>query len=616
MMKKENRKVLTFVFLTALVFLWVGAESPAGEGAKLRVGVSAVVYQGGVKALGTAEAAQKSIVERLVQNERLEVVKINPKQITRLKSDLLKEKVRLPQPVSSQTDILLVAGVWLHGETLEVRLFFVLSETGQVIKTVRLWEKKDVSIYKEIEEEAAGGIGEFLKLVEATAPSPTETVEKRRARGVGVAVIKDGNVLLAKRGALALAQRDAAERALGASVELTAVPSQELRTIVAKLEAQIQNVKILAEMMEGGLYIIEIEADVVIPQELLKLYPPPAPPEPTGMKPAVQIFPKGSINWETGIIKAKGYGKPTGDTPVDVESAKRAARVDAYATAMEIISGINFDPDKKTQEYLDSQPMRAYRLRGIVQGAEVTDTRKTGDGNYEVTISTPIWGLKGVSVVFSDLLPAQPAPKEEPIPDPEPAEENVTGLIIDARGLSLMPAMFPVVVDEDGNVVYGAGQVKPEIILQRGVAAYTTGEPAGSSGARLGPHPVRVEALRLSPYPLQVASSSKAFSWLPARGSLFIARLFMVAQTAQTALRQGAQPVTVTAVQASGQQNARVVISNSSASKIKRTNKKKNYLGEARVVIITDSMVGATEGKRKFKNEGKNTAGLFRNALF
>jgi hypothetical protein len=80
----------------------------------------------------------------------------------------------------------------------------------------------------------------------------------------------------------------------------------------------------------------------------------------------------------------------------------------------------------------------------------------------------------------------------------------------------------------------------------------------------------------------------------------------MLTQTAQTALRQGTQPVTVTAVQASGQQKARVVVSNSSAAKIKRTNKKKNYLGEARVVIITDSMVGATEGKKKFRNE-RNT---------
>lgn len=607
----KSIRTVFLVVLSGFIVLWLGAKSTAGEGAKLRVGVSYVVYQGGAKAIEIAREARESIVERLSQGGRVEVVNISPKQIINLKSELLKENVRLPKSLSSQIDILLVSGVWLHGEVLEIRLFFVLSDTGQVIKSVRVWEKKDVSIYKEIGEEAVKGIEEFLNLVESTAPSLTETVEKRRARGVGVVAIKDGNVLLAKRGALAVAQRDAVERALGATVELTVIPAENLRAIVAKLEAQIQNVKIITEMMEGELYIVEIEADVIIPQDVIKEYPAPVPPEPTGMKPAIQIFPQGSINWETGILTAKGYGKLTGNTPADVESAKRAGKVDAYASALEIISGINFDADTKTKEYLDAQPVRAYRLRGIVQGAEITDTRKMEDGTYEVSIRAPLWGMKGVSVVFSDLFSAQPAAKEEPLPEPEPGEENTTGLIIDARGLSLMPAMFPVVVDEDGNVVYGAGQVKPEVILQRGVAAYTTGEPAGSSSARVGPNPLKVEALGLSYPSLQVASSSQVLSWLPMRSSSFISRLFMLAQSAQTALRQGAQPVTVTALQASGQQKARVVVSSSSAAKIKRTNKKKNYLGEAKVVIITDSMVGATEGKMKFKNERKNTAKLF-----
>ena len=74
----------------------------------------------------------------------------------------------------------------------------------------------------------------------------------------------------------------------------------------------------------------------------------------------------------------------------------------------------------------------------------------------------------------------------------------------------------------------------------------------------------------------------------------------LVADATQEAVpRQGTQPTRVVATLATGQQRVRVVVPNPGATQVRRTNARTNYLGEARVVIITDTMVGATEGRRR-----------------
>ena len=66
---------------------------------------------------------------------------------------------------------------------------------------------------------------------------------------------------------------------------------------------------------------------------------------------------------------------------------------------------------------------------------------------------------------------------------------------------------------------------------------------------------------------------------------------------AKVVLRQGNNPATVKAAEASGKRKAMVVIPNKSAQLVNESAKRSNYLAQGRVVIIIDSMVGATEGR-------------------
>jgi hypothetical protein len=71
-----------------------------------------------------------------------------------------------------------------------------------------------------------------------------------------------------------------------------------------------------------------------------------------------------------------------------------------------------------------------------------------------------------------------------------------TGLIIDARGVDLRPAMAPKILDEQGNEVYGTGYVDREYAVQIGVVGYEKDLNRARSNERVTNNPMVVKALK------------------------------------------------------------------------------------------------------------------------
>ena len=73
-----------------------------------------------------------------------------------------------------------------------------------------------------------------------------------------------------------------------------------------------------------------------------------------------------------------------------------------------------------------------------------------------------------------------------------------TGLIIDARGLGLRPALAPQVFDEKGEIVYGQRQVDREWLLKFGMASYSRDLADARANDRVGDNPMVVSAKEVS----------------------------------------------------------------------------------------------------------------------
>jgi hypothetical protein len=80
-----------------------------------------------------------------------------------------------------------------------------------------------------------------------------------------------------------------------------------------------------------------------------------------------------------------------------------------------------------------------------------------------------------------------------PVTNVYPGEYS--GIVIDASGLDMNPALYPNIVTEDGKLVYGAQFLDPEYALMNGVSTYVRSlEEAKNLGA--GDSPFIVKALK------------------------------------------------------------------------------------------------------------------------
>ncbi len=378
--------------------------------------------------------------------------------------------------------------------------------------------------------------------------------------------------------ALSLAKRDAAERALGASVSLTSLPDQ--RRVLSQLEGTmtyrvLQEGEEKGEGGEGGSWTVRILATVFVPREVLEAHPlsPEERELGSGFRPLVEEFPDGLIDWQEGYLLAYGHGRPPAglDAAVAAMAARRAAVVDAQARALELVAGVRADAERRTRDLTGKDPELRLQLEGRVREAEVVRVEQ-GDP-CRVVLKVPLTGVSGVSVLLHDaVVPPGPAPPAQGR-GPE-AVEGHTGLLVDARGTGVRPALFPRILDRDGTLIYSVESVERDAFLLRGVAGYALAEPEGRE--RAGENPLVV-----------VASAGDDF--LP----------LLVAEgpgKKERRKRQGENPLQVRGLHSSGALRANLVIGAEDARRIAGDPALARLLKESRVIVLTDPAVGGSEG--------------------
>ena len=171
------------------------------------------------------------------------------------------------------------------------------------------------------------------------------------------------------------------------------------------------------------------------------------------------------VDWERMVIRASGSGAPDLNAPniaVARLGAERAARLDAMRNILETLQGVRVTTDSTAGGVMDSDSAVKARVEGILRNFEVVDTRYYADGGVEVDVEMSLVGQLAQS-----LLP--PGPTETPSTE---GEVSHSGVIVDATGMEMSPALAPRILDERGNEIYGSRMVSPEAVVSRGVVAY------------------------------------------------------------------------------------------------------------------------------------------------
>jgi hypothetical protein len=220
----------------------------------------------------------------------------------------------------------------------------------------------------------------------------------------------------------------------------------------------------------------------------------------------IQTFTAGEVNWGTGKIMATGFSEPAqkkADGQAIRNEALPAARQKAVNILAGLIGGLRLSGARTVADKMDTEPAIAEKVREMVLSAPVVRQKFLSDGAAEITLEMSIYGGFAQLILPEDIRHIEAIQPVNPMPDKTgPALKTsgggipAGGLVIDARGLGITPAMVFTVLDENGKPAYGSAYVSREYAVQWGMAAYIQKVPAGKDFTRVAPGPLIIKGLR------------------------------------------------------------------------------------------------------------------------
>jgi hypothetical protein len=210
-----------------------------------------------------------------------------------------------------------------------------------------------------------------------------------------------------------------------------------------------------------------------------------------------QKFPSGGIiDWTELVIRETGTGFPNPNLPISAQrsAATEAAKKDAENKLYELIKNINLNSQNTIEYYLTSNDSLVMEIKNRLQNIKVIDIRYKNNGAVEIEAEVPL------SFIFKTVLPPPLLypPEATEVPDSSevtPASGIYTGLILDARGLDIYPALYPEIYDEKNHLVYGIKQVHLNNIYQWGITCYERSLERARANKRITNNPLIIKAI-------------------------------------------------------------------------------------------------------------------------
>lgn len=235
------------------------------------------------------------------------------------------------------------------------------------------------------------------------------------------------------------------------------------------------------------------------------------------LAPGAQAF-QGYVRTQGNATIAWGDGSLSVAEPLEVAEdafdpdhasaiAVRKAATSARKQLLDTILGIRIDARSTIGAYLADNDELAAALRGLVQNSPL-ERPSALEGPAEVRVSESLRGelaqyVLPTTMPFQSNIPPRLSTSleqqfMEDAVEPAPAgylPGGYTGLVVDARGLNVTPALAPVIYGQDGEGVYGAFLVSRDAAVRHGIAAYADTVEPGALVERVGDRPLMVKAL-------------------------------------------------------------------------------------------------------------------------
>jgi hypothetical protein len=209
---------------------------------------------------------------------------------------------------------------------------------------------------------------------------------------------------------------------------------------------------------------------------------------------SIEVLDKGTVDWTNGYIEAVGIGEPPPNPLNAAHSravAERNADLAARENLVEVVKQIWVDSKTRVGDTLRGQEVREDDLETLLKKARSVDIAYGEE--VRVTVSMKLAGALADFILPGSILIISTVTQPQ---EPVRKEESFTGLIVDCRGIPLQPAMVPLIVDEEGEVVYGPVVASRDHAAEKGMVSYTRNFSQAKNHLRVAPRPLGVKGIR------------------------------------------------------------------------------------------------------------------------
>ncbi len=209
----------------------------------------------------------------------------------------------------------------------------------------------------------------------------------------------------------------------------------------------------------------------------------------------IELSNKGALDWSNGIIEAAGLGGRPSNPVNDAQAravAERSAETLARKNLLELVLGIRIDSETRVDDCIRAGEISEKDLETLLRNARIVDLSYPRDNEAWVTVTMNLNGVLAGLILPKSILPITAVEQPQPLG----RKESFTGLIVDCRGVSLQPALIPLVADEHGEVVYGPAFVSRDHAAEKGAVSYVRGLASAQIHPRVAPHPLVVRGIQ------------------------------------------------------------------------------------------------------------------------
>jgi len=220
----------------------------------------------------------------------------------------------------------------------------------------------------------------------------------------------------------------------------------------------------------------------------------------------VQQVQGGQVDWTNGYIYATAY------KAID-QYGIQEARTQAYDLAAtelnKIVNGVRIDEKRIYEHSTATDAILKTETQGLIKMAvpvrdpkdEFEDININGQVKTHIVreLKMPLYGPKGLFKPLAAHIERHPenlAARPRYDAPVQPAAQSYTGLIVDCRGLGVVPSLHPLILVEDQfKMIYGPDSIKSRDIYMNGVVLYTDTPARARNNERAGNNPLTVKAV-------------------------------------------------------------------------------------------------------------------------